>query len=211
MFKTRSRCVSKRLLKATIHHGRETACDVWINNDRLSTACGPPAQLRFLPATARSYTKAVITALVSRRLNCSWVLPREIPIVIDQKLTVFVQEHGTDQTFSKYCWYVSLTLTTSSLAFPPVRWNVVTVMEHVYFQPRCLTHWDHFLGYCATHKQPRLFCLRLQESVEPTFFSVNAESIINNSAFPWQSAVVNILALIVPGWNSRARSKQIPL
>jgi hypothetical protein len=43
---------------------------------------------------------------------------------------------------------------------------MLTVMEHLYFQPRCLTHWDHFLGYCATHKQPRLFCLRLQESVE---------------------------------------------
>jgi hypothetical protein len=76
--------------------------DVWINNGRLSTACGPLAQLRFLPATARSYTKAVLTALISHKLTSSWVLPREIPIVIDEeKLTVFVQEHGTDPTFSK--------------------------------------------------------------------------------------------------------------
>ena len=69
-----------------------------------------------------------------------------------------------------------------------------------------------FLGYCATHTQPRLFCLRLQDSVEfghkiTYIFSENAESILNNSA--WQSVVVHFIALIVPGWNSRVRSEQI--
>ena len=71
-------------------HGRREACHVSINNGRLSAACGPPAQLRFLTASAASYTKAVFTSLISHKLNCSWVLPREIPIVIDEeKLAVF--------------------------------------------------------------------------------------------------------------------------
>ena len=132
----------------------------WINQRRL-----PSFGFFRLPRVGS--TKAVITALVSHKLNCCWILPREIPIVIDEEnLTVFVQERGTGPTFSKYCWSVSLTLMTSSLAFRPVRWNVVTVMEHLCFQSRCLPHWDHFLGYCATHKQPRLFCLRLQDPVE---------------------------------------------
>ena len=38
-----------------------------------------------------------------------------------------------------------------------------------------------------------------------------AESILNNPACPWEFVVVNFLALIIPGWNSRVRSEQIPL
>ena len=41
-----------------------------------------------------SYAKAVLTALISHKLNCVCVLPSEIPIVIDEeRLTVLVQEY----------------------------------------------------------------------------------------------------------------------
>jgi hypothetical protein len=46
----------KRLPKARAQHGRGTAWYVWINIDRLSTACGRSAQFRFLPTTTRSFT-----------------------------------------------------------------------------------------------------------------------------------------------------------
>ena len=116
-----------RTCRFATSQGHGTSRHVWTDNGRLSTACGPPAQLRFLPANTRSYTQVVFTVLISRKLNCSWVLPRKMPVVIDEeKLTVFVQKHGTDPIFSKYCRYFFLTLMTSSLVFPPVRWNVVT-------------------------------------------------------------------------------------
>ena len=132
------------------------------------------------------------------------------------KLTIFVQEHDTGPIFSKYCRYVSLTLMTSSLAFPPVRWNVVTVMEHLCFQSRCLPHWDHFLCYCATHKQPRLFCLRLQDSVEfglKITYIFEWECRMHSQQFgvPLTVCSCKFFTLIFPGWNSRLRSQQIPL
>ena len=138
---------------------------VWVNNCRLLTDCGPRDQLRVLPATTRSYTKAVFKTLISHKLNCSWVLSREIPIPIDLEKDCFGARTRCWFHIFKILSVLPLTLMTSSLAFPPVRWNV-TVMEHLCFQSRCLPHWDHFLGYCATLKHPRLFCLRLQDSVE---------------------------------------------
>ena len=85
--------------------------DVWINNGRLSTACGPLAQLRFLPATARSYTKAVLTAIISHKLNCSWVLPREIPSLMRRswlflsKNTVLIQHFQNNVgSFPLHSW-----------------------------------------------------------------------------------------------------------
>jgi hypothetical protein len=53
----------KRLLKATTQCGMGAAGErpwwhVWINIGRLSTACGWPAEVRLLPATTRTFTKA---------------------------------------------------------------------------------------------------------------------------------------------------------
>jgi hypothetical protein len=79
-------------------------------------------------------TNAVFTALISHKLNCSCERPREIPIVIDEeKLTVFVQEHGTDTTFSIYCRYVSLILMISSGMVKCCDCDGACVFSHVFF------------------------------------------------------------------------------
>ena len=87
-------CADHATLQATSLGLNTAQHGVRIKNGHLSTVCRPPAQLRFLPATTWSYAKAVLTALISHKLNCSWILPSEIPIITDEeKLTVFVQEH----------------------------------------------------------------------------------------------------------------------
>ena len=49
-------------------HGMGTAWHVRINIDRLSTACGRPAQVRLLPATTRTVTK-----VVSQNATAVWI------------------------------------------------------------------------------------------------------------------------------------------
>ena len=133
-------------------------------------ACGPLAQLRFLPTTTRSYAKAIPTALITHKLTAAESRQvRYLSSLMRTSWLFWCKNTSADTTFSKYCRYSSLTLVTSSLAFPPVDemlWHKGTVLELLCFQSRCLILWDNFLGYCATKKQPRLFCLRLQDSVE---------------------------------------------
>ena len=61
----------KRLLKATAQLGMGTALYVWTNIFRFSTACGRFAQVRFLPATTRSFTIGS-----SDFFSCTCGLPR---------------------------------------------------------------------------------------------------------------------------------------
>lgn len=54
----------KRLIKATVQHGMVTAWYMWINIDRLSTACGRLAQFRLLQSTKRKFTNVDKTRTV---------------------------------------------------------------------------------------------------------------------------------------------------
>jgi hypothetical protein len=83
-------------------------------------------------------------------------------------------------------------------------WWSNRVFSHVVFHTEIILS-----SLCNTHAAKIILSVFAGLSRIRTQNNLHAESILNNSACPWQSVVVHFLALVVPGWNSWVRSEQI--